>query len=142
MGAFKLPAYIAIRKAKEIQKANTSKILCGSLALYLHGVLKTKFISDLDFCIEDTTVPSNQYKHDNLWFPHTHCLFRLHEVKHKTIKGIIVQDLQTILNWKAKFNRPKDNEVISAIEQNGVAQLEFELDIIIKKEYKEYESFI
>ena len=117
-------------KAQDIQGMYPDRLLCGSVALMLAGIINKRQSHDLDFVSteppSDKTLASgmdyavdatHSYVHYFCKFPHEHCLFVLQEVSSGGVfQGVEIQDPDDIVFWKRKFGRPKDIEDLKNCE--------------------------
>ena len=101
----------AIYQVRKIQGRFTKRLLCGSLALILYGVIKKRKIHDLDFIVYEKNVVSDEYISLVVDDPYKHCLFLASYTKEgDMIEGIKLQDLDQIIQWKLKLGREKDRK--------------------------------
>lgn len=132
-----IPYKIAIEFTKIIQGLNPDYVPCGSLALMVAGLLPKGEVHDLDFAspkfvkapstnirqtsraIRNQQAPyicyGFEYKVDCMSFHYD--VFYYPECEDGiTVDGIKMQSLEQILHWKRRFNRPKDQEMLSKID--------------------------
>lgn len=132
----------------KIQGDNPNFLLCGSCPLILNGLLENREISDIDFAanfsdMRDCDLPLVKDKYSDLNKEDGYMSFSCFVYNHKinvlifddcielnseTIKFLNIfnikqQKLEDIINWKEKYNRPKDirdldNITLKAIEQS------------------------
>jgi len=101
-----------IKKSRTIQQESPNRLLCGSLGLLLHNIIKPRYIGDLDFCQYMHQIKQGTYIPLKFNKPHKHCLFLLSkndEVMTQYIKyGLQTQSPEVMKKWKLKFGRKKD----------------------------------
>jgi len=129
----------AILLAKIIQQQNPDFLVAGSLALMLAGCIPKGDVHDIDFSSKSqqsifynkdkkstpaSIVQSHKeftcygfkrfesdytfFKYDVFYYPDL--------IEGGTVDGLKFQSIDQILYWKRKFNRPKDREVLSRID--------------------------
>jgi hypothetical protein len=115
----------AIELVKKVQANFPKRLLCGSLALLLYGVMPPRKINDLDFVILEKNVKEGEVISLKCASPTEHCLFLSSDVKYgKEINGIHLQDLDQIVYWKKKYHRPKDMKDLETYFKNQFITLE------------------
>lgn len=138
----------SIRLIKELQRNNPDLLLCGSVALILSGLLPKRNVSDIDFVCSDKhmrkirrnlSLRSDPYNDLNDgynsystyitvggWYCKINVLFFKDDTQlrsdHLKSNNTMIkhQDLQDIINWKKKYNRPKDLKDLEEITLKAI----------------------
>jgi len=127
----------------ELQQKNPHLILCGSAALIMLGILENRHMSDIDFAVNDEafiripTLPqfpdpyselnsADGYKsHSGYYqrFKINTLVFEDHiPLYSEEFNGIKHQRLEDIINWKEKYNRPKDIKDLEKITIKAIEE--------------------
>jgi len=133
----------ALYYALKIRRKHPEFALCGSVALILAGRIPPRNVTDIDFVvckskISETTllglkidesynvIEKDGYKcytiNESGVFKYNLFVFENEEsvkIKLNSIK-LLMQDTTQILEWKQKFNRPKDKKDIRESKVQGV----------------------
>lgn len=137
-----------INLIKSMQKEHPELILCGSLALMHGDLLDIRSVSDIDFVTHKEQIPninlrlSKDYRYQEAEYDgyesyssYRHNFevghYKINVLAHKNdykietqiINGITVQNLDNIMKWKTKYNRPKDLKDIDNISNNIIENL-------------------
>ena len=137
----------------DIQEHHPRLLLCGSAALVLSGKLTDRRINDIDFVINDkhmnkTMIADLRLRPDRLFYSlqkkddnyksfhgfesngfiiNVLCFKNEIHLNKEIItcnsKKIIMQDLDTILFYKTKYNRPKDIKDLDNIANNEIESI-------------------
>jgi hypothetical protein len=100
---------IIMSKVKAIQKKYPKRLLCGSVALMLYGVMDKRSGGDIDFVAFENKIVPNEHLSLKCSSPHKHCLFLGAYIKEgETIDGVRLQDIDQIIFWKKSYGRKKD----------------------------------
>lgn len=121
----------ALRQAQRIQRRYPKKLLCGSLALYLYGVIKRDTFGDIDFVAYEKNVIPKEYISLKCSKPNKHCLFLSADVREgKTIRGLKLQDIDQLIYWKTQFGRDSDKEDLQAyLDSQFIKEDEFLINL-------------
>ncbi len=132
-----IPFDIALVLTKLVQDYYPDYRICGSMALMLADLLPKGEVHDLDFatrkCVTSTHKRINQtsrsirnknapyicygfqYRADSLTFNYD--VFYYPDLEDgPIIDGFKLQSIDQIIYWKRQFNRPKDKEMLSKIQ--------------------------
>lgn len=135
---------------RSFQKHNPKVLLCGSAALILSGLLPHREMHDIDFILNRKyfkesklwmkTTPYSEQEEDgytsylmrsmsveiNLLIFEDNIILKSEEViPYKGSKSIICQNLNDIISWKEKYNRPKDIRDLDAITSKAFEEAVF-----------------
>ena len=100
---------VIMDQVKAIQARYPKRLLCGSVALMLYGVIEKRSGGDIDFVAYEKKIIPNEHLSLQCSSPYKHCLFLGSYVKKgRTIDGIRLQDLGQIIFWKRTYGRKKD----------------------------------
>ncbi|GAH74798.1 unnamed protein product [marine sediment metagenome] len=100
---------VIMDQVKAIQARYPKRLLCGSVALMLYGVIEKRSGGDIDFVAYEKKIIPNEHLSLQCRSPYKHCLFLGSYVKKGiTIDGIRLQDLGQIIFWKRTYGRKKD----------------------------------
>lgn len=140
-----------LEDVKILQKQFPELCLCGSLALYLYGVLDVDNVNDIDMSYDRRNYcgayqkgngkvyirdEQNRYIHRYACYgPIEFCLFEVKELRQHEIQidGIRLQALEQVLFWKYEFDRKKDRETLKKLNKNICKYC-------IEKHYKEWKE--
>jgi hypothetical protein len=120
---------IIINKVKEIQRRYPKRLLCGSVALMLYGVMDKRDGGDLDFAAYEKKIIPKEHLSLKCNKPYKHCLFLGSFVKKgEKIEGVNLQDLDQIIYWKKSYGRQKDKKDLQKYYENQfIKEDEFEV---------------
>lgn len=100
---------IIMSKVKAIQKKYPKRLLCGSVALMMYGVMDKRSGGDIDFVAFENKIVPNEHLSLKCSSPYKHCLFLGAYIKEgETIDGVRLQDIDQIIFWKKSYGRKKD----------------------------------
>lgn len=131
---------------RKLQKENGNLLLCGSAALILHELLPNRHMSDIDFAINEKFLintkmniyPDSYNELNKLRDNYASYSCREHIIKvnllvfnddiklntEESNNKIKCQALTDIINWKEKYNRPKDikdlEKILTKVIENTI----------------------